>query len=78
MKTLVVPAIILMTMMAATPAAGGSVSIGNSVARDCYEAAIARNSDPANPYRAMFGATYTSSKTALNAITRVLLSSGMP
>jgi tetratricopeptide (TPR) repeat protein len=31
--------------MAATPAVAGSVSIGNSTARDCYEAAIARNAD---------------------------------
>jgi NAD(P)-dependent dehydrogenase (short-subunit alcohol dehydrogenase family) len=30
---------------------------------------LALNADPANPHRAMFGATYSPSKTALNAIT---------
>ncbi|WP_044248430.1 SDR family oxidoreductase [Chondromyces apiculatus] len=30
---------------------------------------LTRTSDPANPYRAMFGVTYSPSKTALNAIT---------
>ena len=30
---------------------------------------LTRNSDPTNPHRAMFGATYSPSKTALNAIT---------
>lgn len=46
MKTLVVPAAILIAGIAATsPAAAGTVSIGNSTARDCYEAAIARSAD---------------------------------
>jgi NAD(P)-dependent dehydrogenase (short-subunit alcohol dehydrogenase family) len=30
---------------------------------------LARNADPTNPHRAMFGAAYSPSKTALNAIT---------
>ncbi len=30
---------------------------------------LTRNSDPANPHRSMFGAAYSPSKTALNAIT---------
>ena len=33
------------TAAAASPAWAGSVSIGNSTARDCYEAAIARSAD---------------------------------
>lgn len=46
MKTLVVPAAILIAGIAASsPAGAGSVSIGNSPARDCYEAAIARSAD---------------------------------
>ena len=45
MKTLIVPAAILLAGMAALPASAGSVSIGNSTARDCYEAAIARSAD---------------------------------
>ena len=46
MKTLVVPAAILIAGIAASsPASAGSVSIGNSTARDCYEAAIARSAD---------------------------------
>ena len=46
MKTLIVPAAILLAGIAASsPASAGSVSIGNSTARDCYEAAIARSAD---------------------------------
>jgi len=46
MKTLVVSAAILIPGIAASaPASAGSVSIGNSTARDCYEAAIARSND---------------------------------
>lgn len=46
MKTLVVPAAILIAgIVASSPASAGSVSIGNSTARDCYEAAIARSAD---------------------------------
>ena len=46
MKTLVVPAAILIAgIVASSPAWAGSVSIGNSTARDCYEAAIARSAD---------------------------------
>ena len=46
MKTLIVPAAILFAGIAASsPAFAGSVSIGNSTARDCYEAAIARSAD---------------------------------
>lgn len=33
-----------------TPAAAGSISIGNSTARDCYEAAIARSADTTSFY----------------------------
>ena len=33
------------TAAAVSPASAGSVSIGNSTARDCYEAAIARSTD---------------------------------
>ena len=35
----------LATALACSPASAGSVSIGNSTARDCYEAAIARSAD---------------------------------
>ena len=47
MKTLVVSAAMAVaaTAAAVSPASAGSVSIGNSTARDCYEAAIARSAD---------------------------------
>ena len=38
-------AVAVATATAPSPAAAGSVSIGNSTARDCYEAAIARSTD---------------------------------
>ena len=38
-------AVAVATATASSPAAAGSVSIGNSTARDCYEAAIARSTD---------------------------------
>ncbi len=46
MRTLfLTAAVALLATSASTPAGAGSVSIGNSTARDCYEAAIARSSD---------------------------------
>ncbi len=46
MKTLFLSAAVVLTAAAAsTPAGAGSISIGNSTARDCYEAAIARSAD---------------------------------
>ena len=38
-------AVAVATATASSPAVAGSVSIGNSTARDCYEAAIARSTD---------------------------------
>jgi tetratricopeptide (TPR) repeat protein len=38
-------AVIVAATAASSPALAGSVSIGNSTARDCYEAAIARSAD---------------------------------
>ena len=46
MKTLFYSAAVAVCAIAAfSPASAGSVSIGNSTARDCYEAAIARSAD---------------------------------
>src|SRR6476659_3638861 len=46
MKALFLSAAVLtIGAAAASPAWAGSVSIGNSTARDCYEAAIARSAD---------------------------------
>lgn len=47
MKTLFLSAVVAVaaTATAVSPASAGSVSIGNSTARDCYEAAIARSAD---------------------------------
>ncbi|HEV2043121.1 MAG TPA: hypothetical protein VGR05_00435 [Sphingomicrobium sp.] len=46
MKTLFYSAALALAVTSvASPASAGSVSIGNSTARDCYEAAIARSAD---------------------------------
>jgi NAD(P)-dependent dehydrogenase (short-subunit alcohol dehydrogenase family) len=43
--------------------AGRIVNVSNS------SGSLTRNADPTNPHRAMFGVTYSASKTTLNAIT---------